>query len=245
MSGDGPVQGGSGGASAVEQIQEQAATLFAGCLKAFHAFGELAELSENMRVLSLNAELAAGRAGEKGSAVRVLTQYTRELVNHLAAVEDQTRTLRSRTYAYSAAVLRVLHLLRITDRTLGLLGRRTQEKGSSDRSMKAVRQSRQDRLSDVLHNVSGMVECVDSLSREALRVAQVSSQANSVATNIAIEAAIAGSHSAEFWQVANTMRHYVEQLKTMIEDAGNAVRQAITLGRALEQRTQDTISRQM
>ena len=67
-----------------DRIEARASGLLSDCRRAFHAFGELDELAENLRVLSLNAELAAGRAGEKGRAVRALTQYTRELVNRLA-----------------------------------------------------------------------------------------------------------------------------------------------------------------
>ena len=56
-----------------ERIEARASALLSDCRRAFHAFGELDELAENLRILSLNAELAAGRAGDKGRAVRALT----------------------------------------------------------------------------------------------------------------------------------------------------------------------------
>ena len=43
----------------------------------FFSLRNLPDVIEDLRILSLNAELAAGRAGEQGLAVRALTQHTR------------------------------------------------------------------------------------------------------------------------------------------------------------------------
>ena len=109
----------------LEHIQSDSNALFSKCLFAFQSFSKLGELSENMRILSLNAELAAGRAGEHGSAVRALTQYTRELVNRLSSIEQGMLSLKSNTYNNSASALRTLQQLKLIDRA------GTQLKGSS------------------------------------------------------------------------------------------------------------------
>ena len=76
-----------------------AGEMYAQCKTALRAFFRLRELSEDMRILSLNAELAAGRAGSAGVAVRALTQYTRQLVSQLNRVQEDMNTLQSDTEA--------------------------------------------------------------------------------------------------------------------------------------------------
>ena len=90
------------------QFERETGDLFGHCLQAFHVFANLQQLSEDMRVLSLNAELAAGRAGEKGAGVRALTQYTRELVNRLNNSSDDMAKLKSQMYSHSASAIRIL-----------------------------------------------------------------------------------------------------------------------------------------
>ena len=107
--------------TAAGRLKDDTGALFSECLQGFQAFSELAELAENMRILSLNAELAAGRAGEHGAAVRALTQYTRELVIRLNAIEANMLGLKSRTYGAIATALRFLHQLRYIDLALGRL----------------------------------------------------------------------------------------------------------------------------
>ncbi|CAK0760014.1 hypothetical protein CCP1ISM_9760002 [Azospirillaceae bacterium] len=58
-------------------------------------------------------------------------------------------------------------------------------------------------------------------------VDEVVSQAASIATNIAAEAVTAGSHEAEFRAVAETMTRYVEELRTMNDQAARGLRGAI------------------
>jgi len=225
--------------SPLENIQADSNTLFSKCLFAFHSFSKLGELSENMRILSLNAELAAGRAGEKGSAVRALTQYTRELVNRLYSIESGMLTLKSNTYSNSASALRTLLQLKMIDRASNEL-KKVQGEFSSSSSEK-IFQSRETKLADLMKNVRGMIESVESLSYEANSVTKVMSQAGSISTNIAIEASSAGAYESEFEQVAETMREYAMDLRNMCDSAGGSIRDAGSVGKSLQFSAQDSM----
>lgn len=190
-----------------ERIETRANALLSDCRRAFHAFGELDELAENLRILSLNAELAAGRAGDKGRAVRALTQYTRELVNRLAQIRGEMNALRQRTDSLSGQIESDLPRLREAE---------ANGDGTFSTQMKA--------LIDKLEQLSVNVE---DLSRRAHGVEEVVSQSDSIATNIAIEAAAAGVHEKEFRTVSDTMRRYVDDLRKMIDEASDAVRRAL------------------
>ena len=206
--------------------------MFADCLQAFHAFSELAELAENLRVLSLNAELAAGRAGERGRAVRALTQYTRELVNRLGQIQSDTTGLMARTYAQTATALRALHQMRLLDRAVEELDRSGGEYSGPARGRLA--ESRDQTGRALNEAIRLMVSNIDSLAARTRVVGEVVSASDSIATNIAIEAVGAGVYEIEFRTVAETMRRYVEQLRTMIEDASAAVRSATEKGAGLQ-----------
>ncbi len=227
----------------VGRLKDDMAALFSECLHGFQAFSELAELAEDMRILSLNAELAAGRAGEHGAAVRALTQYTRELVVRLSAIETNMLSLKSKTYAAIAMALRFLHQLRYIDLALGRLQRRESNGDNGASAIRIVSECRQKRLVILLDDVQDMVGSVNGLSAEADTVSDVMSQAASIATNIAIEAAAAGVHEAEFKQVAVTMSGYVEQLHNMVDNAGGAIRDAVALGCTLGDRARENIDR--
>ncbi len=225
--------------SPLGRIQADTNRLFSKCLFAFHSFGNLGELSENMRILSLNAELAAGRAGEKGNAVRALTQYTRELVARLNGVNRSMLSLKSETYNQSASALRVLHQLHLLNRALNELQRRKGEFASV--ALNKTAKSRADKLSSLLDDVRGMTNDVNKLAVEANEVSEVVSQAGSIATNIAIEASSAGNHEEEFDQVAKTMRGYVAQLHHMVDNASSPIRDAGGIGANLQIRTRQSI----
>ncbi len=226
-----------------DRLRNDTGTFFSECLHGFQAFSELAELAEDMRILSLNAELAAGRAGSHGAAVRALTQYTRELVIRLSAIEANMLGLKSKTYGASAMALRFLNQLRYIDMALGRLRRRESSDDNGSSAVRIVSECRQNRLAVLLDDIQDMIGAVNGLSTEAGIVADVISQAGSIATNIAIEAAAAGAHEAEFKQVAVTMSGYVEQLHNMVDNAGGAIRDAVILGRTLGDRARENIDR--
>ena len=212
-----------------DRIEARASGLLSDCRRAFHAFGELDELAENLRVLSLNAELAAGRAGEKGRAVRALTQYTRELVNRLAQIQGEMHILRSRTFAFSSTILRSLMQMGLFERASHLV-----EDGDHDQDARnAVHQAFCQVMTLLVDTLEEMANAVNDLARRTHGVEEVVSQSDSIATNIAIEAAAAGAHEKEFRTVSDTMRTYVDDLRVMIDDAADAVRRAAEKGEAL------------
>jgi hypothetical protein len=225
--------------SQLEHIQADSNILFSKCLFAFHAFSKLGALSENMRILSLNAELAAGRAGEHGSAVRALTQYTRELVNRLYTIESDMLSLKSKTYNNSASALRTLQQLKMTERAGSHLEKTKGEFGAS--TIRIISQSRKKNLGSLMNNVEGMIDSVENLSIEATTVSKVMSQAGSIATNIAIEASSAGAYEAEFEQVAKTMREFSSELRVMCETASGSIRDAGSVGKTLQLNAQDSL----
>ncbi len=212
------------------RIQGRASGLLGDCRRAFHAFGELDELAENLRILSLNAELAAGRAGEMGRAVRALTQYTRELVNRLAQIQGEMFGLRVKTYALSSDVLRELLQLHLFERAADLVAANSASSKSAgivaDRAFAQVMR----RMVDTLDSLADSVEAV---ARRAQAIEEVVSQSDSIATNIAIEASSAGVHEKEFRTVSDTMRRYVDDLRQMIDEASDAVRRALEKGDSL------------
>lgn len=200
------------GTQRTDRIEARANALLSDCRRAFHAFGELDELAENLRILSLNAELAAGRAGDKGRAVRALTQYTRELVNRLAQIRGEMNQLRTRTENLSQKIEDELKQLRGIEESSA--------NGADSSQFTEMMRSLVDKLDDLSTNV-------EDLSRRAHGVEEVVSQSDSIATNIAIEAAAAGVHEKEFRTVSDTMRRYVDNLRTMIDEASDAVRRAL------------------
>lgn len=192
-----------------ERIEARASALLTDCRRAFHAFGELDELAENLRILSLNAELAAGRAGDKGRAVRALTQYTRELVNRLAQIQGEMKRLATSTGSLSEGIEADLNRLR-----------EMEANGEGGAAFTDVMRGLVEKLEQLSVNV-------EDLSRRAHGVEEVVSQSDSIATNIAIEAAAAGVHEKEFRTVSDTMRRYVDDLRQMIDEASDAVRRAL------------------
>ena len=182
-------------------------------LRAYQAFTGLAELAEGLRILSLNAELAAGRAGSHGRGIRALTQLTRELVRQLATIDTDMARLKGRTYGAGAEVLKRARRLRLLEAAGPAAGRRTragmQEHGSQ------------------------VASSIDDLARQTVKVAAIARQARTVATNIAIEAAHAGAFGREFVIVADTMGGYAERLSAMIAEAEGCVARAADAGRAL------------
>ncbi|RAU23811.1 chemotaxis protein [Paramagnetospirillum kuznetsovii] len=220
-----------------DRIEARANGLLGDCRRAFHAFGDLDELAENLRILSLNAELAAGRAGDKGRAVRALTQYTRELVNRLAQIQGEMNTLRGHTFALSSTILRGMSQLALFERACELIN-----DGQHDsRACSMADRAFNDIMRMLVDTLDSMAGAVKDLARRTHGVEEVVSQSDSIATNIAIEAAAAGVHEKEFRTVSDTMRRYVDDLRTMIDEASDAVRRASEKGDALRRLGLDSL----
>lgn len=222
-----------------DKLEQQAGALFGYCLSAFHSFQGLSELAEDMRILSLNAELAAGRAGQSGVAVRALTQYTRQLVAQLNRLQEDMRALRRTTHDLSARTLRDLQRLRLLADARARCERQPANGGGAE----SLRRAEADMRDESTALMQVMMSNTRSLRAHAGHVKQVAEQSNGIATNIAIEAAAAGSHEAEFSNVANTMKSYILALQSMVERAGHAVSRADETGHDLSRRLGGTRKR--
>ena len=198
----------------VEQYQKE---LYAQCQNTFDSFKGLGDVAEDMRILSLNAELAAGRAGTYGVSIRALTQYTRELVNRLEQINLEMQKVEA---------FRV----------------ETNEKLGSDDT------SESDNVVEYDAHASGALNLVNALAKfqkdnggvkylneQAKRIAEVVSQSNSIATNMAIEAATAGQYEDTFTNVANDMRGFVDTLKNMVTRAQDSIEKAFRAEKSLKE----------
>jgi hypothetical protein len=208
----------------LKQIENRIRALFPEINRANRAMFRLADLSEDMRILSLNAELAAGRAGARGAAVRALTQYTRGLVRRLVEINENASGLRV-LYSTSTAALRTLRELRqLEEATIHI---DTLEITSSGRAaLKVLEHQRDAHLNRIAQHITGILEGTARLEKMVRVVDDVVSQAGSIATNIATEAVAAGTHEAEFRSVADTMTRYVEELRVMNDQAARGQRGA-------------------
>lgn len=224
-------------AQAAADLEEAAGALLGHCMTAFHAFQGLGALSEDMRILSLNAELAAGRAGPAGVAVRALTQYTRQLVGQLTRLRGDMDTLKGDTYGLSAAALKALHELRLMHLAASaVVATPPVDQQAASQGAHVVEQAAAESFEVALDRLNRMMDHAEELGTHAHRIRQVAEQSAGISTNIAIEAAGAGNHEVEFSTVANTMKRYISGLHEMVDHAGLAVRHAGETGRLLSLR---------
>lgn len=208
-----------------DAVRRHIADMLGHGLRAYQAFAGLRELAENLRVLSLNAELAAGRAGSLGNGIRALTQMTRELVRHLDGIAGELAGLQSGTYGAGAEVLKRAGRLRLLrDAAGGCRGDTAARLDSASQRVSAAMRQHADLVAGSIERLAGHTR----------RVASIAVQAKTVATNIAIEAAHAGR--GEFQLVAATMAGFAAALDKMVTEAegcvGRAVRARHALGRA-------------
>ncbi len=209
------------GSAGREKARHGVAGLINRCIRAYRSFAALEDLAEDLRILSLNAELLAGRTGDGGRAIRVLTQYTRELVTHLKQVYDALDALESQTFAAGAASLKEFHRLRLLERSAGLS------------SSPAVRAARERASARAVANVRAVVAAASALTEHTRTVTTITTQSKTIAVNIAIEATWHGGYGQHFASVAETMRTYARRLEDMSTDARGWVGEAMTLGAAL------------
>ncbi|MEI7606962.1 MAG: chemotaxis protein [Rhodospirillaceae bacterium] len=215
----------------LRQVEVRIRALFPEINRANRAMFRLADLSEDMRILSLNAELAAGRAGQKGAAVRALTQYTRGLVRRLVDINTNASGLRNLYDAITDALRTLRHLRQLEEATVRVDIADMTAKGL--RALGELELVRSAQLHEMAARIAGINEGATRLGVVVRVVDDVVSQAASIATNIAAEAVTAGSHEAEFKAVSETMTRYVEELRIMNDQAARGVRGALEGCKAL------------
>lgn len=197
------------------------------CQSAYHAFDALPTLVDQLRILSVNAELASARAGDYGRAVRVLTHFATESVTKLLGVVPQMVGLKKRTYALAGTVMRAAAEVRSFEAG----GQRVLAAGhrfpdDAEDPLTALGRAHRRRLHDLAGAVAGMSAAHSQLMETVRSVRQVMMQAEIISTNIAIEATAAGPHEADLQAIADTMRERVVQLRVMIDEASRALRDA-------------------
>ncbi|CAK0757597.1 hypothetical protein CCP2SC5_230008 [Azospirillaceae bacterium] len=210
--------------SVLRLIESRFHVLFPDINRANKATARLAALSEDMRILSLNAELLAGRSGRSGAAVRALTQYTRGLVRRLMDINDSVTGLRT-LYGMSTATLRCLRYLRQIESTSALLGSALQD-GRGRSAAIALERARQGYMTEMMSDIHGLTDGMHRLRTMIQVVDDIVAQAGSIATNIAAEAVSAQTHENDFTAVANAMRRYVEELRSMNDETARGLRGA-------------------
>lgn len=214
------------------QIAPLQQELYTQCLNTFHSFQGLGDVAEDMRILSLNAELAAGRAGTYGVSIRALTQYTRELVNRLEQINLEMQKIETFQEMMQGAQ-------EDAQKTDGPAIENTDEQTEqnsllgeeSDETVAADAQDVSNALSKFEESNGG----VKYLNEQAKRIAEVVSQSNSIATNMAIEAATAGQYEDTFTNVANDMRGFVDTLKIMVTRAQDSIEKAFRAEKTLKE----------
>jgi methyl-accepting chemotaxis protein len=179
-----------------EQFSRDTDLLIELSAEAYRVFGALGNLTEDLRVLSFNAEFASGRAGAKGNCVRVLTQATRELVNALSRRYENIQSNREVTRDAATVIKNTVAI--------------------SNDSAYDVEKSTEE--------LRSLVRANDQLSSEMSAISAIAQECDGIAVAIAVEAATAGIFREEFQQVADTMHRYVEELQNMVTKVARNVR---------------------
>jgi len=238
---------------AVETDNQQFAPLqqelYGQCLNTFESFQGLGDVAEDMRILSLNAELAAGRAGTYGVSIRALTQYTRELVNRLEQINlemQKIETFQEMMKSKDEASENVAedHVEEAPVEEYAQPGEEyydeqgnpveyTEEAPIEEYAPPAVAETNEIALA--LRKFDESNGGVKYLNEQAKRIAEVVSQSNSIATNMAIEAATAGQYEETFTNVANDMRGFVDTLKIMVTRAQDSIEKAFRAERSIKE----------
>lgn len=197
------------------------------CHSAYHAFDDLPRLVDELRILSVNAELASARAGDYGRAVRVLTHFATESVTRLLSVVPAMVELKKTTYSLAGTVMRAAADIAKIEAAGHLVLREGHRfpAGEGD-PLDALEGARQKRLAALIGAVGEMGRAHQHLVEAVRSVREVTMQAEIIAANVAIEATSAGPHEVELQSIADTMRSRVDQLRAMIDMAGRDLRAA-------------------
>lgn len=223
----------------VAQFQQE---LFGQCRNTFEAFQGLGDVAEDMRILSLNAELAAGRAGTYGVSIRALTQYTRELVNRLEQINLEMRKVEafqeeeSEEGADAPVAVEAAEEVAYEEAPAEEYAEEAYEEYAEDTyPQEYYEEAADDGVAAAIAKFEEVNGGVKYLNEQAKRIAEVVSQSNSIATNMAIEAATAGQYEDTFTNVANDMRGFVDTLKNMVTRAQDSIEKAFRAEKSLKE----------
>ncbi|MGE5503248.1 MAG: hypothetical protein ACM31L_02385 [Actinomycetota bacterium] len=209
----------------------QVAVLYARCQQAYHAFDALPQLADQLRILSVNAELTSARAGDHGRGVRVLTQFATEAVTRLVRTIPEMVALKRHTYNQAAAILRAA-------RDIGKLeaaGRRATKVVSADGRdpLAPIDAAWRRRLSAVGAAAAQLNQAHTTMTATVRSVREVAMQVEMVAANIAIEATTAGPFEGELHGIAEVMHEHAEGLRQMTDDTSRGLREASVTNKAM------------
>jgi len=232
-----------------DQIAQYQQELFGQCRNTFEAFQGLGDVAEDMRILSLNAELAAGRAGTYGVSIRALTQYTRELVNRLEQINLEMQKVEAfqepeaesgeehAEVEYAQEYNAEEHYAEehVTEEHYAEEYPTEEHYAEAYPAEEYYEEAQHDDVSYVLQKFAQDNGGVKYLNEQAKRIAEVVSQSNSIATNMAIEAATAGQYEDTFTNVANDMRGFVDTLKNMVTRAQDSIEKAFRAEKSLKE----------
>ncbi|NVJ90370.1 MAG: chemotaxis protein [Methylocystaceae bacterium] len=230
-----------------QQVAHFQQELFGQCRSTFEAFQGLGDVAEDMRILSLNAELAAGRAGTYGVSIRALTQYTRELVNRLEQINLEMRKVdafkddESEEGATAAPTVEAVEYAEEEAYSEENAAEGQEDDAQEEENAEASYEE-ETGIAALIHKFEEENGGVKYLNEQAKRIAEVVSQSNSIATNMAIEAATAGQYEDTFTNVANDMRGFVNTLKNMVTRAQDSIEKAFRAEKSLKEI--DTAARQ-
>ncbi len=198
---------------------------------AFFCLGILPQMVEEIRILSLNAELAAGRAGTSAAPIRVATQNTRGIVSQLIAITDRMNRARYRSYRFGALALRGLPRLARFSRTAA----RVQASGAAyaDSGLAALRMAQETRAEEILDEINGLIAGGQELRSLAQALDSLVRQSGAIASSMSILATAAPAHEKEFTTVAKAMKDLVEVLSRQARDANQHVERGLESCRTL------------
>ncbi len=184
---------------------------------AYFALHALPGKVEDLRVLSLNAELAAGRAGTRGAAIKVATQSTRELVSLLSQASTRMNAARYRCYRSGALAMRGLPRIARFGHAAELVQQYRGDYAAS--GLAALDRALHQRADHAVKELQGLAEGGRELEKLAKGLKGLVMQAVAIANNLAIEATGVSGHQAVFTGVAADMQRHIETLKAMVDKA--------------------------
>ncbi|CAA7615207.1 hypothetical protein [Magnetospirillum sp. UT-4] len=213
------------------RMKDQVATLYERCQAAYHTFDGLPQLIDQMRIMSVNAELVSARAGDHGRAVRVLTQFVTEAVTRMLAMIPEMVALKKCTYAQAGMVLRIANDV---DKIEGG-GARILATGRTpgDSALAALEAAWRNEMKGFGEAVAGMRRAHEGLVGMVRTAREVVLQVELISANIAIEASGAGPFEADIKAIADFMRGRVEELRAMVDNAGRSLRAVADMNHAL------------